>query len=60
MWRLAGLPPIAATNDEHYEALHGSAIDDDEAVLRSTLRQPWRALNADPSSPRRRARRRTT
>jgi hypothetical protein len=60
MWRLARLPPIAATNDENYKALHASTIDDDEAVLRSKLRQPWRVLNADPSSPRRRDRRRTT
>jgi hypothetical protein len=38
LWRLAGLPPIDATSDEHYEALHASAIDDGEAVLRGALR----------------------
>jgi hypothetical protein len=61
LWRLAGLPPIAATSDEHYEALHALAIDDDEVVLRDKLRQPWRTLNTGPSStPRRRTRRRPT
>jgi hypothetical protein len=47
MWRLAGLPPAPLTDGiEHYEAIHRAAIDDHEASLRRTLRQPWRVLPA--------------
>jgi hypothetical protein len=45
MWRLAGLPPAPITDlTEHYEALDGALIDDNEAWLRNKLRQDWRTL----------------
>lgn len=62
MWRLAGLPPVELTNlSEHYEALDGSLIDDHEARLRRTLRQPWRVppATSTPPSARDRPNRRT-
>ncbi|MEV1109959.1 hypothetical protein AB0I95_15075 [Micromonospora sp. NPDC049751] len=44
LWRVAGLPPIkGATDNMHYEALAGSAIDGAEAVLRNKLRQADRS-----------------
>lgn len=43
MWRQAGLPPVDLAG-EHYEALDGSLIDDNEAWLRAKLRQPSRVL----------------
>ncbi len=44
MWRQVGLPPIDLSG-EHYEALDGSLIDDNEAWLRAKLRQPSRVLS---------------
>lgn len=45
MWRLAGLPPAPITDlSEHYEALDGALIDDNEAWLRNKLRQDWRVF----------------
>ncbi|MDG4783274.1 hypothetical protein O7614_26800 [Micromonospora sp. WMMD961] len=44
LWRAAGLPPISgATDNMHYEALAGSAIDGAEAELRKKLRQADRS-----------------
>jgi hypothetical protein len=56
MWRLAGLPPAPLTDaSEHYEALDGALIDDNEAWLRHKLRQDWRVLpSPEAASPRRR------
>ena len=58
MWRLAGLPPAPITDlTEHYEAIDGELIDDNEAWLRTKLRQDWRVLRpAGESSPGRRNR----
>jgi hypothetical protein len=58
MWRLAGLPPAPLTEgSEHYEALDGELIDDNEAWLRHKLRQDWRVL-APPAAASARRRRR--
>lgn len=52
MWRLAGLPPVEPNAGEHYEALFGTVIDDNEAWLRRELIQPWRVLpQTDAGSP---------
>jgi hypothetical protein len=58
MWRLAGLPPAPITDlTEHYEAIDGALIDDNEAWLRNKLRQDWRVLRpAGESSAGRRKR----
>jgi hypothetical protein len=57
MWRLAGLPPAPITDaSEHYEALDGELIDDNEAWLRHKLRQDWRLL-APPAATAARRRR---
>jgi hypothetical protein len=46
MWRLAGLPPVVlADAGVHYEALEGALIDEQEAMLRRRLQQPWRQLS---------------
>ncbi|WP_067722788.1 hypothetical protein, partial [Nocardia yamanashiensis] len=51
MWRKAGLPPLDPeghiADQEHYEALKGSRIDDLEAELRRKLRRPDRVHDAD-------------
>ncbi len=47
MWRLAGLPHVDLHDaGEHYEALHGTLIDEHEHWLRTRLRQDWRHLTA--------------
>lgn len=55
MWLQTGLPPSPlGDSSEHYEALHGTVIDDDEAWLRHRLRQPWRVappVQAQPQPP---------
>lgn len=56
MWRLAGLPPAPITDaSEHYEALDGAVIDNNEAWLRHKLRQDWR-VPTPPAARRRRPR----
>jgi len=57
MWRLAGLPPAPLTDrSEHYEALDGQLIDDNEAWLRNKLRQDWRVLSPPEAASARRRR----
>ncbi|MGI5213330.1 hypothetical protein [Plantactinospora sp. CA-290183] len=44
MWARAGLPPVEMSDSSaYYEALAGSAIDENEAWLRHKVRQAWRA-----------------
>lgn len=52
MLLLAGLPPSPlGDTSEHYEALHSTVIDDNEAWLRQRLRQTWRAAPPADSQP---------
>lgn len=46
MWWRAGLPPVTGDPDtlDHYEAIRGSTMDDEERRMRAKLSQPDRQL----------------